>query len=293
MIKKIIIGILLLSVVGAGGAALAYNAAQEENQSAVQTPDPLANGQGYASDQQTGRGFQGGSGGAQNVAQGSEGEPWEASGKIVAIDDYGFNLTTEMGETVYIELGPPDYWQSLDVSLEIGEEATVSGSINEDMIHATQVLLADGQVLDLRNETGQPLWSGGAANSRGGNDGQVSGEPLQGSQVQVDEWLTITGTLMSFQGANMTIGTPEGDLITFQTGQPRFFASQGVTFQVGDEIEVLGFYEGQQFMAGEITQVSTGLWVMLRNPNGRPLWAGPGNGNSNGNGNGNRRGGNF
>jgi hypothetical protein len=79
----------------------------------------------------------------------------------------------------------------------------------------------------------------------------------------------------------MTMGTADGEIIAFQTGQPRFFAEQGVTFQIGDEIIVLGFYEGEQFMAGEITQVSTGLRVMLRDPNGRPLWAGPGNGNGN------------
>ena len=114
-------------------------------------------------------------------------------------------------------------------------------------------------------------------------DGERSPEP----QAQVDEWVTIEGTLISFDGGNMTISTPEGELVAFQTGQPRFFADQGVTFNVGDEIVVVGFYENEQFMAGDITQVATGLRVMLRDPNGRPLWAGPGgNGNSNGKGNG-------
>jgi hypothetical protein len=90
----------------------------------------------------------------------------------------------------------------------------------------------------------------------------------------------------------MTMSTPEGEIIAFQTGQPRFFAEQGITFQVGDEIVVIGFYENGQFKAGDITQVSTGLKVMLRDPNGRPLWAGPGNGNGNGNGNSSGRGNN-
>jgi hypothetical protein len=89
----------------------------------------------------------------------------------------------------------------------------------------------------------------------------------------------------------MTMSTADGELISFQTGQPRFFAEQGVTFQVGDEIQLVGFYQGDQFSAGEITQLSTGLRVMLRDPNGRPLWAGPGSGNGNGNG-GNGNGGN-
>jgi hypothetical protein len=51
---------------------------------------------------------------------------------------------------------------------------------------------------------------------------------------------------------------------------------------VGDIVVVVGFYEGTQFNAGDITQVSTGLRLMLRDPNGRPLWAGPGNANGQG-----------
>jgi hypothetical protein len=148
------------------------------------------------------------------------------------------------------------------------------------MIHAAEVQTADGQVLAGRSETGQPLWSGGASNGQSQNGAQADGDHVPQPQVNVDEWVTLEGTLMSFQGGSMTMSTPDGEIVTFQTGQPRFFAEQGVTFQVGDDIIVLGFYEGNQFMGGEITQVSTGLRVMLRDPNGRPLWAGPGNGGS-------------
>ena len=190
------------------------------------------------------------------------------------------SLTFEM-------LSPGRVWQSQGVVLNLGETAMVVGSINEGMIHAAQVALSDGQTLQVRSETGQPLWSGGVTNGQGGNAGPGDGDHVPEPQAQVDEWITLQGTLMSFQGGNMTMGTLDGDLIAFQTGQPRFFAEQGITFQVGDEISVLGFYEGDQFMAGEITQVSTGLRVMLHDPNGRPLWAGPGNGNGNAGGNGN------
>ena len=78
------------------------------------------------------------------------------------------------------------------------------------------------------------------------------------------------------------MATAEGDILSFKTGQPRFFAAQGVTFHVGDDITLIGFYQGAEFKAGDITQVSTGLRVMLLDPNGRPLWAGPGNGGGNG-----------
>ena len=296
MFKKIIVGILLLTVFGAAGAALAYNAATKENETATARSDTTANNQRSGAQQHGGQGNQGdqGQGNQQQngASQANMGEPWQASGTIASLDEVGLNLITDEGKSVYVELGPAEYWQSQDVVLEEGQTVSITGSIEEDMIHAIEVSLDDGQILTLRTDFGQPLWSGGAdhssnaghGNSRGsqGNQNQSHGEGE--TQVSVDEWTTIEGTLISYQGGRMTMSTIEGNLITFQTGQPRFFASQGVTFQVGDEIEVLGYYQNEQFMAGEITQNSTGLWVMLRDPNGRPLWAGPGNG-SDGSGN--------
>ena len=289
MLKKIIIGVLFITVVGAGAAAIAFNMGNKDAARAVATPNPLASNEQQNSAvqlDQTQAAVQN-----EPVAQGLEGEPYEAVGNITAIDDYGFDFTTDSGGTVYIELGPPDYWQSQDIDLSEGQLVTVSGSINEDMIHATTVIVADGQVLTLRTDSGQPMWSGGVENSRGQNGQQADGDHIPEPQAQVDEWITLEGRLMSFQGGNMTMSTANGSLINFQTGQPRFFAEQGVTFQVGDQISILGFYEGEQFMAGEITQLSTNFRVMLRDPNGRPLWAGPGNSNGNGNG-GNGNGGN-
>jgi len=123
------------------------------------------------------------------------------------------------------------------------------------------------------------LWNGGADHEQGQN-GVADGTGQ--AQIEIDEWITIEGTLMSFQGGNMTMSAADGSLLSFRTGQPRFFAEQGITFSVGDEVVVVGFYQDGEFQAGDITQVSTGARVMLRDPNGRPLWAGPGNGNGNG-----------
>ena len=285
MIKKIIIGVLLITVIGAAGAAIAYNASNQEAAMASTNPNPLANQQSEdVPPGQTEAAVQG-----EPVAQGLQDELWEGVGNIVAVDEFGFDFTTASGETVYIELGPPDYWQQQDVGLTEGQLVVVSGSINDGIVHAKTVAFADGRELTLRTETGQPMWSGGVNNSRGQNGQSSTGDHTPNPQAAVDEWVTLTGALMSFQGGNMTMSTTDGELISFQTGQPRFFAEQGVTFQVGDEISMVGFYQGEQFSAGEITQLSTGLRVMLRDPNGRPLWAGPGSGNGNGNGgNGNR-----
>jgi len=298
MLQKIVIGVLLLTVIGAAGAALAFRAANQDTALAFDKPSPLASdNQGYAvpvddvqnQSVQTGIDTQ-----SEPVAQGAQGDPWQATGTVTAVDDFGFDLATENGKTVYIELGPPDYWQSQGIDLAVGQTVTVDGSLNEGMIHASQVTLPDSQVLQVRSESGQPLWSGGANNGaatngqgqNGQSTGSADGSHTPNPQAQVDEWVTLEGTLVAYQGGSMTMSTADGSIITFQTGQPRFFAEQGVTFQVGDAISVLGFYEGDQFSAGEITQLSTGLRTMLRDPNGRPLWAGPGSNGTGGNGNG-------
>jgi hypothetical protein len=277
MLKKIILSVLLVTVITAAGIALVYNIITREPDSASAAPDSVANDVENVVGQPDGLG-----GEPLMVAQGTEGDPWQESGTITEIDDYGFQFALQDGETVYIELGPPAYWQNQGVELKVDQTATVSGSINEGVIHSSQVILADGQILDTRSEAGQPLWSGGVTNGNGQSGNNRDGDRVPESQAQVEEWVTIEGTLMSFQGGNMTMKTSEGELLSFQTGQPRFFAQQNVTFHVGDEIIVVGFFDSDQFTAGGITQVSTGLRVMLRDPNGRPLWAGPGgNGNSN------------
>jgi hypothetical protein len=286
MVKKIIIGILVITVLGATGAALAYQGSLPADQVASVTPEPLAGANTSIAGQQFQGNVQTQSDAPVASAQGSLGEEWQAAGTILGLDDNGFDLALENGQTVYVELGPPTYWQAQGVDLYPGLAVSVIGRIMDEMIHASYIELEDGQVLEIRSDTGQPLWSGGASNDRGNgrpdNAGQGTGEAIPQVQAQVDEWITLDGTLISFQGANMTLATPTGELVAIQAGQPRFFASQGITLQVGDELSVLGFYEGENFNAGEVTQLATGMTVMLRDPNGRPLWAGPGNGNGKG-----------
>ena len=294
MFKKIFLGILLITVIGAGVAAYAYQASQTSAETATAL-DPLAANQptNQPNDNGNGNGNAATNQGTP-AAQGATGAPYEATGTITALDDFGFDMTLATGESVYIELGPPTYWQAQGITLEVGQTITVVGTNNEGMIHAKQVQLADGQTLQVRTETGQPLWSGGAENGQGqGNaTGSADGSKTPAPQVQVDEWITITGTLMAYDRNLMTVATADGEIVTFQTGQPRFFADQGVTFQVGDEVIVVGFYQAEQFTAGDITQVATGLRVLLRDPNGRPLWAGSSNNGGGGNGGGNGGGGN-
>jgi hypothetical protein len=270
MLKRLIVGFLSLTVLGAGGAAVVHQVTQE---SATQDSNNAVLMEQLDTSEQAA------------FASEDMGEHWNEAGTIVSLDEFGFTLRSQDNDEYYIELGPPEFWQEQGSQLQIGQEVIVQGSINAGMIHAYQLEFQDGETLILRTQEGQPMWSGGLDNGKGQGaeltDGSHSPEP----QAQVDEWITVEGEMIAFQNGGMTISTLEGDLLSFKTGQPRFLAEQGITFQIGDQVSVVGFYaETGEFMAGEVTQIETGLRAMLRDPNGRPLWAGPGNGRGNGNG---------
>ena len=277
MFKKIIVGILLITVIGAGIATYAYRAlaSEEDINTAI---SPLSEQQSLPAineDSPTGLNTQ---------VDVIEEQPWEAEGEIIEISTNGLWLRLADNSEVFVEMGPEQFWLGQEGIYQPGMQVRIEGTESNGMIHAYRITALNGETVQLRSETGQPLWSGGVENSQGQNGNRSSGAAEPQSQVQVDEWVTIRGNLVSFQGGNMTISTQEGGLISIQVGQPRFFASQGVTFAVGDEVELVGYYNGDQFVAGDITQLATNLRVMLRDPHGRPLWGGPGNGQGNGGG---------
>jgi hypothetical protein len=293
MLKKFVVGSLVLTTIAAAVAAFAYQSYAKDNSGASSEAIPVLAQQTVRNSDLSPQTVDTSEQPVepQTLAQGAAGDPWQASGVITTLDDNGLTLSLESGESVYIELGPPSYWQTQDNTLQQGQQITVVGTINDGIIHATEVQLTENQVLQVRNDQGQPMWSGGVSQGQGANSSQGDGTHTPDPQAQVDEWITINGTLTAFQGSTMTIATSDGELISFKTGQPRFFADQGVTLQVGEELTVVGYYDNGQFVACEITQVSTGSRLMLRDPNALPLWAGPGNsnGNANGAGNGNRQ----
>ena len=303
MLKRIAAGVLTVSVLGAGGGAMIHQAQQADALPVappIMAPAAGDAGQNGAMNGQTVQNNVAAQNGAavQNAAQAAQqagepvqaaqdnvGEPWQADGMLTDVDDFGFTLGLADGTETYIELGPPSYWQAQGVTLAMGDMVSVAGFSGDAGIHAREVtVVATGAVITARNEAGQPLWSGGASNGQANANGAADGTHTQQPQAQVDEWVTASGIITETVRSQMTIQTADGELLTFQSGQPRFFEAQGVTFNVGDKVEVLGFWQGDTFNAGDITNVATGERVMLRDPNGRPLWAGPGTSSGGGQG---------
>ncbi len=294
MFQKVALGVLVLTLILAGTSGI-YDAAQRSQietsaaqsrpvaqNSATQEPSPQAIA---AANQGNGAPAKSGS---------AVGDPWTADGTITGLDDTGLNLTLTDGSSIYVELGPSTYWKAQSVLIKVGDAVKIDGFASGDQFHAGTVTLQDGSQLALRSAEGKPLWAGASGNAQTGT--QASG--TQQAQVSADAWITLNGTVRTAANNTLTVNTTEQGDLTLSLGSASFVQSQGVTFQAGDKVKIVGYWQGTRFQAGEIDNLPTGQRLMLRDPNGRPLWAGPGRssgaqggqGNGNGQGSGNGQG---
>lgn len=94
--------------------------------------------------------------------------------------------------------------------------------------------------------------------------------------------------MTAFDGQQtLTVDTAERGRLDLWLGRVGYASQQGATFNAGESVTILGFdAPNGQFQAGEITNDATGQTLYLRDPNGRPLWAGQGQGQGGGQGNG-------
>ncbi len=273
MLKKIIVGLLVLTIIGAGAYALFDDENADEGSAQVDTPAVIP----PTTTPESSTGQANGTPQPIQASVNNVGEVWSGRGTILELTTVGMTLAMDDGSEVYVELGSPDYWQTQGITLNAGGVVTVDGFFNGTDYHARTVTNSDGAVLSLRDEAGQPLWSGGNTTSgtgEFGGQGQV--------QIPADQWVTVDGIVTALTNNGLIIQTTDAQTMTVSFGRADFWQTQAITFAVDDAISMLGFWQGDQFTPGQVTKVATDERILLRDPNGRPLWAGPGRGQGQG-----------
>jgi len=99
--------------------------------------------------------------------------------------------------------------------------------------------------------------------------------------ANVKEWLTVQGTVISVDANTLVVQTDSGEHVTVENRAWWFAQEQGFSAQVGDQVTLVGFYEGndpstisgQCLEVGRIDDLTNGQTVLVRDENGRPLWA--------------------
>jgi hypothetical protein len=208
-------------------------------------------------------------------------------------------METEDGELV-VGTGPLSLAE-LGVEIQVGDTIGVTGYWEDDELKAAEfTLLATGQIAALRDGWGRPVWSGSAQNDRSGQYQMVesdrAGSAGQGSggqrigwsgnggrggvedqenpnvgQAEVNEWITLQGSVIDVDESIMVIILSSGELVTVE-GRPWSFAQQqGFSAADGEEVALTGFYEGEKFEAvpfpkEKATLVESGAYRYVRHP---------------------------
>ncbi|MEJ2736313.1 MAG: hypothetical protein P8189_22555 [Anaerolineae bacterium] len=305
MTKKIVLSILLIGLIGTLVAGGVIRTLDKTGQAAEAQGLGRGHGNGESSESALGNG-QGRGGNGQGGGYGQSGTVerqyanYEApsgdwvtyEGTVVESPETGGELVvmTDGGQEVMVGTGP-GYMEAQGFALTAGERVQVQGYWEDDELKAAQVTrLRDGETVALRDDLGRPAWSGAGrraaeqqTSTAGGGQGQaglVLGSDGAGAagigQADVDEWLTLTGTVVSVDSYALTVETTDGREIAM-LGRPWLFAREsGAVLQVGDQVQLLGFDEAGEFEVGQIANLTTGNSVVLRDESGRPLWAGGG-----------------
>ncbi len=108
----------------------------------------------------------------------------------------------------------------------------------------------------------------------GGGNAQTPGENTGIGLAEVDEWLTFTGTVESVTQDLWTITLTDGSTLEIEGRKLSFMLEQGFVVEVGDNLTLTGFFEGERFEIGQITRLNSGETITIRDQNGRPMWSG-------------------
>ena len=92
--------------------------------------------------------------------------------------------------------------------------------------------------------SGQGFGQGG---NRGGYGGQgledTPGDQTGTGQANVEEWLTLQGTVVSVDADTLVVQTVSGKQVTMENRPWWFAQEQGFSAHVGDQVTLIGFYE--------------------------------------------------
>jgi hypothetical protein len=173
----------------------------------------------------------------------------------------------------------------------------VTGAVIRTMDKTERVAEAYGHGYGRGNGEAGAYATGGSGRGRGGyaqggNRGGYGSQGREGApgdqigtgQANVEEWLTLQGTVVSVDADTLVVQTASGEQVTMENRPWWFAQEQGFSAQVGDQVTLVGFHEGDnpstgsgdRFEVGRIDDATNGQTFLVRDENGRPLWAGRG-----------------
>ena len=107
----------------------------------------------------------------------------------------------------------------------------------------------------------------------GGNWQEDTSRGGEGS-ASVGEWLEVVGTVVSMNDEELVLQLQDGQEMVVECKSWTYALELGFKTEIGNELKLYGFYEGEEFEIGGFEDLTTQLLTMVREESGRPFWAG-------------------
>ena len=92
--------------------------------------------------------------------------------------------------------------------------------------------------------------------------------------ASVHEWLEVVGTVVAADEEKLVLRLQSGQEMVIECRSWSFAQEMGFTTEIGHEVRLYGFDEEGEFEIAGFEDLTSQLITMVREENGRPLWAG-------------------
>lgn len=175
--------------------------------------------------------------------------------KILGYGIVGLLALTLIAGTVYIVLGPSSPRATQGQSRTVAASSGDTTAERESRPGYERERTATDETGYRGGQNGTPAGGGGTP-----IDGTV--QTVRGVAVEVDNDLVLR---------------TESDDLLVGLGPAHYREQAGFTIRRGDELEISGFAEAEEFKAATVRNLTTGASIVLRDDAGHPMWAGQGN----------------
>ena len=125
-------------------------------------------------------------------------------------------------------------------------------------------------------QTSSQGYRGGNSGSKGNVDRGNSGNGAGEVELINKDWMTLEGTVASFDSEALIVDLNDNGELLIEGRAWSFAQESGFSTSIGNNLQFSGFYEGEDFEVGSIHDLTSVQTVLLRDENGRPMWAGNG-----------------
>lgn len=105
-------------------------------------------------------------------------------------------------------------------------------------------------------------------------DSTGNGEEVHLAEEEVHDWLSLTGYVIALDPESLWIEIDQEQPLEITGRAWRFILEAGFLVEIGDEMDLEGFLENEEFEVSAIWNLTAGTFLQIREESGRPLWSG-------------------